>query len=386
MGSTMIPVKYNARNLVVRWKTTLMTALGFTMVVAVLVLLLALVEGVSRVCRTSGEPENVIVLAKGNTDEVFSQIEIRTGRELERFPGVGRSLDDQPLASRETYLVVHRLLEATGAFKFLQVRGVQPVAYEVHTRVKLIEGQRFRPNRGEVIIGRGVQREHQLNLGDTVQIGRKQWNVVGVFEADGSAFEAEVWCDQAELASEFRRDAVYSSIVLRANDADAAADLVERLKESRTVACTPQSELEYYAKQAQQTEMIAGAAWIIAWFMGIGAIFGVMNTMFAAIGARRKDIAVLRILGFQPSEILISFLLEAILISVIGGGAGIAIGMVFNGMSSSASVGTREVEFAFRVTESTITFAAGFALSMGILGGLLPALSVIRVQPLEALR
>lgn len=382
----MIPVKYNARNLVVRWMTTLMTALGFTMVVAVLVLLLALVEGVSRVCRTSGEPENVIVLAKGNTDEVFSQLEIRTGRDLERFQGVGRTLDDQPLASRETYLVVHRYLEDTGVFKFLQVRGVLPVAYEVHTRVKITEGQRFRPNRGEVIIGRGVQREHRLNVGDPVQIGRKRWHVVGVFEADGSAFEAEVWCDQSELASEFRREAVFSSMVLRANDAAGAADLVERLKESRTVSCSPHSEIEYYAKQAEQTEMISAAAWIIAWFMGIGAIFGVMNTMFAAIGARRKDIAVLRILGFKPSEILISFLLEALLISAIGGGLGIAIGTLANGVSSSASVGAREVEFAFRVTESTITFAAGFALSMGVLGGLLPALSVIRVQPLEALR
>jgi ABC-type antimicrobial peptide transport system permease subunit len=146
------------------------------------------------------------------------------------------------------------------------------------------------------------------------------------------------------------------------------------------------TETDYYAKQAEQTEMITAAAWIIAWFMGVGAIFGVMNTMFAAIGQRRKDIAVLRILGFRPHEILISFLLEAILISFVGGVLGIMMGMAVNGFSRSTAVGAREVEFAFKVTESTIIFAAGFSIAMGITGGLLPALSVVRIQPLEALK
>jgi putative ABC transport system permease protein len=207
-----------------------------------------------------------------------------------------------------------------------------------------------------------------------------------VFEAGGSAFESEVWCDLTELASQFRREGSYSTVVLRAENAEAAVDLAERLKASRSIVSNPQTEPAYYAKQAEQTQMISTAAWIIAWFMGVGAIFGVMNTMFAAIGARRKDIAVLRIIGFKPHEILISFLLEAILISIVGGFLGIALGMAVNGFSRSTAVGAREIEFAFRVTQSTIFFAAGFSMAMGVLGGLLPAFSVVRIQPLEALR
>jgi putative ABC transport system permease protein len=382
----MIPLKYNARNLVVRWKTTLMTASGFTLVVAMLVVMLAFVEGVQTVCRTSGEPENVVVLAKGNSDEVFSQLDPRIMTELENVPGVARDSRSQPLASRELFLVVHRYLEQAGVFKFLQVRGVTPIGFEVHTQLKIVEGRPLRASQSEVIIGTGVQREHQLNVGDQIPIGRKLWTVAGVFTAEGSAFESEVWADLTELASQFRREGVYTTMVLRTDSAEAAADLSERLLNSRSISCNPQTEIEYYSKQAEQTDLINNAAWIIAWFMGIGAIFGVMNTMFAAIGARRKDIAVLRIIGFKPHEILTSFLLEAILISLIGGLLGIGIGIAVNGISLSTAIGAREVAFAFRVTETTIAFAMAFTLAMGILGGLLPALSVVRIQPLEALR
>jgi putative ABC transport system permease protein len=383
----MIPLKYNARNLVVRWKTTLMTASGFTLVVAALVVMLAFVEGVQQVCTTSGEPENVIVLAKGNTDEVFSQMDTRLMNELENARGVGRSSTGQPLASREIFLVIHRKLDQEGVFKFLQIRGVQPIAFEVHTQIKLIEGSPLRANQSEVIIGKGVQREHKLNVGDEIPMGRKTWRVAGVFEAGGSAFESEMWADLTELASQFRREGIYSTMVLRTDGSDEALDLAAKLQDSRSISCNPKTEPEYYAKQAEQTQMISQAAWIIAWFMGIGAIFGVMNTMFAAIGQRRKDIAVLRILGFKPHEILVSFLLEAILISFIGGAIGIGLGMGVNGLSRSTAVGSaREVEFAFRVTEGAIAFAAGFSLTMGIVGGLLPAMSVVRIQPLEALR
>jgi len=371
---------------VVRWKTTLMTAAGFMLVVAALVVMLAFVEGVQVVCATSGEPDNVIVLAKGNNDEIFSQLDSRTVTEVVNTPGIAVNDAGELRASREMFLVVHRLLEESGAFKFLQVRGVTPMAYDVHSNINVVDGQMYRPSQSEVIIGRGVQREHELNVGDQVPIGRKLWTVAGVFESNGSAFESEVWCDLTELASQFRRTGSYSTVVLKTESPDAADDLVERLRNSRSIVCNAQTEPSYYAKQAEQSQMIAAAAWIIAWFMGIGAVFGVMNTMFAAINQRRKDIAVLRIIGFQPHEILVSFLLEAILISIVGGALGIGFGTIVNGISATAPSGTREIEFAFRVTQSTVLFAAGFAVSMGILGGLLPALSVVRVKPLEALR
>ncbi len=383
----MIPLKYNARNLVVRWKTTLMTASGFTLVVAALVVMLAFVAGVQEVCTTSGEPENVIVLAKGTNDEIMSQMDLRLASDLENVRGVARNDKSQPMASREMFLVVHHQTEPGGPFKFVQLRGVTPLAFDVHTQFRIIDGIPLRANQSELVIGKAVQRELKLNVGDQIDLGRKTWKIAGVFEAAGTAFESEVWADLTELASLFRRDGVYNSVVLRADNAEDAADLSARLAESRSISCNPRTEPDYYSKQAEQMNMISSAAWVIAWFMGIGAIFGVMNTMFAAIGQRRKDIAVLRIIGFKAHEILISFLLEAILISIIGGGLGIALGMGVNGYTRNATVGgAREVAFALRVTESTVIFAAGFSMAMGVAGGLLPALSVVRVQPLEALR
>ena len=382
----MIPLRYNARNLIVRWKTTLMTAAGFTLVVTALVIMLAFIAGIQAVCTVSGSPENVLVLAKGANDEVFSQLDNRTVSEIENARGIARDRQGRPLVSRELFMVVHRFLEAENVFKFLQIRGVQPAAYEVHEQVTLIEGRMAKQNQSEIIIGRAVQTEHHLNIGDMVEIGRKPWKVSGIFTANQSAIESEVWCDLSEVASQFRREGFYSTLVLRAKDAEAAVQLAERLSASRTAPCSAQPEQAYYAKQAENTQMMRTGALVIAWFMGLGAIFGVMNTMFAAIGQRRKDIAVLRIIGYQPHEIVISFLFEALLIAAVGGFLGISLGYAANGLTTSTSISAREVQLAFKVDQTTILIASTATLLMGFFGGLLPALSVVRIQPLEALR
>jgi putative ABC transport system permease protein len=382
----MIPLRYNARNLIVRWKTTLMTAAGFTLVVSALVIMLAFVAGIQAVCTVSGDPRNVLVLAKGASDEVFSQIDSQTASEIENTRGIARDRKGQPLVSRELFMVVHRFVESENAFKFLQIRGVQPSAYEVHDQVTVVEGRMPRANQSELLIGRGIQGEHKLNLGDTVEIGRKPWKVAGVFNANRSALESEVWCDLSELVSQFRREGFVSTIVVRTTSPEAAAQLSERLMSSRLTPCTAQPEQSYYAKQAENTEFMKTGAIVIAWFMGLGAVFGVMNTMFAAIGQRRKDIAVLRILGYQPGEIVISFLLEALLIAAIGGFLGISAGYLANGFTTSASISAREVQLAFKVDQSAVLIASIATFLMGLFGGLLPALSVVRIQPLEALR
>jgi putative ABC transport system permease protein len=382
----MVPVSYNYRNLMVRWKTTVMTAAGFTLVVAALVVMLAFINGIEKVCATSGEPENVIVLNKGNHDEVISQVERSLVGQVENTPGIAQDAQGEPLASRELFMVVHHYSEKQRAFHFLQVRGVQRQAFKVHTQLHLVEGRMFLPSQSEVAVGKAVQREHGLSVGDVLELGRKRWRIAGVFESGGSAFESEVWTDLTELANQFRREGVYSSLVLRTADAEAAKDLAERLTGSRSVSVEAQTEPKYYEKQGEQTRALQTAAWVIAWFMGIGAIFGVMNTMFAAIGQRIKDIAVLRIMGFQARDILLSFLLEAVLIAFLGGALGLALGYCANGITRSAPIGSRQIEFAFDVNGSTVLVAAVFTGIMGILGGLLPALSAMRIKPLEALR
>jgi putative ABC transport system permease protein len=381
----MVPLSYNYRNLRVRWKTTLMTASGFTLVVAALVVMLAFIHGIEAACATTGEAENVILLSKGNNDEVLSQMERGLVSQVENSKGVALDAASQPIASRELFMVVHHQNERTGAFRFLQVRGVLPVAFRVHTQLRVSEGRAFRPSQSEILIGKGVQRENHFQVGDAIEMGRKRWKIVGVFEAGGAAFESEVWCDLNELASQFRREGVYSSVVLRAPTPRGAEELAERLSGSRSVSVEAMTEPKYYQKQSEQTKIMQTAAWVIAWFMGVGAMFGVMNTMFAAIGQRTKDIAVLRIMGFESGDILLSFLLEAILIAAIGGLLGVVLGAATNGLTRSASIGARQIDFAFRVDAGILTFAALFTLVMGILGGLLPALSAMRIKPLEAL-
>lgn len=382
----MIPLSYSWRNLRVRWKTTLMTASGFTLVVGALVVMLAFIRGVEEVCAVSGEAENVLVLAKGNSDEVMSRLDPRAASQVENARGIARDAAEQPLASRELFMVVHNQDRETGAYRFLQLRGVLPAAFRVHTVVRLSEGREFRPGQSEVIIGQAVQRETGLRVGDVLEVGRKPWKVSGVFRANGSALESEIWADLSEAASRFRCEGAFSSVVLRTSSADGAEELAERLTQDRSISVEAMTETHYYRKQGEETNIMKTAAWVIAWFMGVGAMFGVMNTMYAAIVQRTKDIAVLRIMGFEAGHILLAFFLEALLIAILGGGLGLALGFAANGVSQSASVGMKQVAFSFRVDAGVVAFAGVFTVLMGTLGGVLPALTAMRIQPLEALR
>lgn len=381
----MVPLAYNYRNLFVRWKTTLMTAAGFTLVVAALIVMLAFVNGVQRVCAVTGEPENVVVLKDGNVDEVLSQLDVGLVNLVENVQGVGRDAQGRPLASRELFMVVANQDPVTGVYGFLQTRGVLPQAFAVHTVIKVVEGRNFHPSQSEVIIGRGVQREIGKNVGDTFRMGRKDWKVAGIFEAGGGAFESEIWCDVSELAGHFRHEGIYSSVILRTAGPKQTEALLDRLDHS-PFKVESMSEPAYYERQANQTQVISQAAIVISVFMAIGAVFGVMNTMFAAIGQRTKDIAVMRILGFSPKEIVVSFLMEAMLIATVGGLAGTGIGYAVNGMTRSAGLGAKSVEFAFRVDARIVLVGVIFTFIMGLLGGLLPALHSMRIKALDSLR
>lgn len=382
----MVPISYSFRCLVVRWKTTLMTASGFTLVVAALIVMLAFINGIQSVCATSGDPENVIVLSKGAGDEVLSQVDRNLVSQIENTAVQVDGQVVRPVASRELFMVVNRFDDTQGDYTTFQVRGVTPQAFQVHPQVRVIAGHTLRPGQSEILVGTFIQRQFQLRVGDTLRMGRKTWRVAGILEAAGSAFESEVWCDLNELASQFRREGVYSTVVLRVPHPRAVEPLIRALSSSRRFSVAALSEPKYYEKQAEGTQVLRTAAWVIAWFMGLGAIFGVMNTMFAAIGQRVKDIAVLRILGFRSRDILISFLIEALLIAALGGTLGSALGYAANGLTQRAELGSHQFEFAFRVDTTSLLLAGVFSLIMGILGGLLPAMSAMRIKPLETLR
>jgi len=382
----MVPVSYNYRNLLVRWKTTLMTASGFLLVVTALIIMLAFVNGVQTVCTSSGQPENIIVLKQGNFDEVLSQMDRRLVSQIEATPGVLRNAVGRPLASRELFMVLTQWNEQSGEYHRLQARGVEPVAMEVHQQVNVAEGRMFRRNSREVIVGIGFARSQRIAPGDTLALGQWEWDVVGVFSAAGSAFESEIWCNLGQLAGLFHREGIYSSVVLRTAGETAADHALEYLEDNRAVAVSAQKETDYYRQQAEQMNVIRTGAIVIAIFMAVGAIFGVTNTMFAAIGERSKDIAVMRLLGFKRSEIVLSFLMETLLLALIGGTLGALLGCAINGLTLNTALGAKSVAFAFKINGTILAIAAVFTLIMGMIGGLLPALSAMRIRPLEAMR
>jgi putative ABC transport system permease protein len=372
--------------MLVRWKTTLTTASTFTLVVAGLVMMFAFVNGVLHVCRVSGETDNVIVLQDGITDEVFSRIDAYTAGQVESVKGVSTAAQGGPLCSRELFLVVSDRDRRTGQYFFRQVRGVLPAALEVHGRVNLVRGTNLRHHREEVIVGAKLARDQQLGVGSELRIGDRQWSVVGIFEAGGGVFETEIWCDLNRLADQFDRSGEYTTLVLKTSGPSEAVSLAERVRDRFRNRIVVDVETEYYRRQTEQIEMLRTGAMLIAGLMSLGAVFAVMNTMFAAIRHRQQDIATLRILGFSRGEILACFIIESSLIACIGGVVGSSVGLAVNNVTLSTPLGFKDLEFAFRVDATTMVAGIGLALALGILGGLLPALTAMRVSPLECLR
>lgn len=382
----MIPVSYAYRNLLVRWRTTFMTASGFTLVVAALIVMLAFFNGIRAACVTTGQSENILVLNEGNLDEVLSEIDVLTARQVEAIPEIVKNAAGRPCVSRELYVVVTESDAATNEPVLFQVRGVQPTVWDVHTQAQLVSGRLFRPGMGEVIVGKGFLAERKLQLDDSIQIGVRRWKIVGAFAAGGATFETEIWGDLGELGGYFRRQSIYSSLVLKTSSVAAAQAGVARLNDSRQFAVDAQLETDYYNRQAAQLETIRTGSLIVVVFMAIGAVFGVTNTMFAAIGQRIKDIAVMRLMGFERGEIVLSFMLETLLIATVGGALGASLGLLINGASLNMALGAKSVAFALQVDQTTLLLALGFTYVMGLLGGLLPAVAAMRVSPLESLR
>jgi ABC-type lipoprotein release transport system permease subunit len=412
-----VPLTYNLRNLAVRWRVTALTALAFTMVVGLLIVMLAFVNGLNHLTAGSAQPGNVIVLSEGSTDELWSSLPVDVAGDVIREPGILRDDQNRPLASRELYVVASQTVppghgHAEEWERFLQVRGVEDpdLSMAVHGLDMEPGGAYFsaagvqsmgegRPPAIQVLLGAGLARElgrdvgkPQLDVGDVIQIGSRDWVVVGVMKNSGSAFDSEVWAKAQKVGDHFQKQGMFTTVVLRAAGKEGARALADHLK--RDYKKTPleaQTEAEYYSKLAQANNQLLYAAYFVAIIMGAGGAFGVMNTMFAAISQRTKDIGVMRIIGFASWQILVSFLLETLAIAVLGGLAGCALGMLTNGWSASSIVGGdggpgKSVMLRLVVDGNTLAIGLLFTLVMGLLGGLVPSVSAMRLRPLESLR
>jgi putative ABC transport system permease protein len=392
-----IPISYNVRNLILRKGLTLMTALGIALTVTTAIFLMALVAGLNRAFVSSGNPLNVLVLRKGSEAELSGGFDAALFPTLKTLPGIAKDSHGEPMVSGEwVVVIVLPRKDGTGEVN-VTVRGMMPDGLEMrqlagpkgHPGVKLVAGRWFDTGQREVVVSQSIRdRFAHANIGDTMQFGKGSWKVVGIFDAGGSAYESEVWGDVNQMASDFDRQGGFSSAYLHATDPIAAEALKNRVSDDQRLKLEGVLETDYYAKQTSSGAPIKVIGIVVGFIMAIGSIFAAMNTMYAAVAYRGREIATLRVIGFSRPAILTSFVLESLLLALLGAIAGILLMLPFNGMQTGTSnaVTFSEVVFALRITPQVAGYAILFALIMGLVGGLAPAWHAARQNILNALR
>jgi putative ABC transport system permease protein len=384
-----IPISYNIRNLILRKGLTIMTALGIALTVTTAIFLMALLAGLQRAFVSSGDPRNVLVLRKGSEAELSGGFDAALFPTLKTLPGIAKDSHGEPLASGELVVViVLPRRDGTGEVN-VTVRGMMPAGLEMRPSAKLAEGRWFQPGQREVVVSKSIRgRFTHTNIGDTMEFGKGAWTVVGIFDAGGSAYESEIWGDVNQMSSDFDRQGGFSSAYLRATDPIAADALTKRVADDQRLKLEGDLETEYYAKQTRSGGPIKYIGIVVAFIMAIGSIFAAMNTMYAAVAYRGREIATLRVIGFSRPAILASFVFESLLLALLGAVVGILLMLPFNGMQTGTSnaVTFSEVVFALTITWQVAAYAMLFALVMGLVGGFAPAWHASRQNILSALR
>jgi putative ABC transport system permease protein len=338
----------------------------------------------------SGSTGNALVTRAGATSEMTGAVSLDEVKVIEDAPGVAHSADG-PIITPEVVVIAPFPLIRTGTDANVQVRGVSPKALEVRSKVKIIEGRFFQPGLTELIVGRNVASTYAgLALGDTVKFGGGTWHVVGVFDAGGSAFDSEVWCDSVVLNQTYKRpDTIYQSVTVHLTSPGALRQFKDSMTADPRMSVDVIREVDYYSKQSKSvTTLIVVLGTIIAIVMGIGAVFGALNTMYSAVSERSREIATMRALGFGGPSVVISFLIEALLISFLGGVVGCLAALPLNGLTTSTMnfQTFSSLAFAFRITPVLLLTGIIFALFMGVIGGLPPAIRAASRPVAQALR
>jgi len=384
-----VPIRYNIRNLRLRKGATVMTSLGIALTVTIAVFIMALLAGLHDAFSTTGDPLNVLVLRKGSNSELSAGGIPREAVDIIRnMPGVAHNGRGEPMVSGEDVLViVLPRTDGTGEVN-VTVRFLMPLGIEMRPKVKLISGRWFTPGQREVVVSSSIRKRFaHATIGDAVPIGSGYWNVVGVFDAGGTASGSEIWGDINQLSTEYDRG-IYSSALIRAENGPAAAALKNRVADDQRLKLNGMLEPEYYASQTSSGAPIQFVGMIVAIVMAVGSCFAAMNTMYAAVAYRAREIATLRILGFSRPSILTSFVLESLLLSLLGALAGIVLMLPFNGLTTGTSnaVTFSEVVFSLRMTPPVVAAAFVFAAAMGLFGGLAPAWHASRQNIIGAVR
>ncbi len=385
-----IPLIYNVRSVRARWTSTIVAVLGIAGTVGVFVAMLSLARGFKATLVASGSPDNALVMRAGSSSEMMGGITLDSIKVIQDAPGIARG-SSGPLITQDVVGVMPIPLISTGTDANVQIRGVSPNVLEIRKFVKIAQGRMFNPGMSEIVVGKNASKTYSgLTVGNKIDMAGGHWEVVGVFDAGGSAFDSEIWTDSRVLNDILKRPPnIFQSATVHLESPNSFQTLKDSLTSDPRLNVDVTREIDYYAKQSTtMTTLITVLGGFVAAIMAIGAIFGALNTMYSAVAERGREIATMRALGFNASSVIFSFLVEALLISFIGGVIGCLVVLPLNGLTTSTMnfQTFSNLAFAFKITPELLVKGIIFALVMGVVGGLLPAVRAASLPVATALR
>ena len=390
LTQTLAVTLMNLRSLGQRVGPSSVAVVGFACVVAVFVAVLSIAEGFRRVMERGTSPDVALVLRTGSDTEMSSGLEMDAARIVKDAPGVLRSATG-PVASAELFVVVDVPKRATGTDANVPLRGVEPAAFEVRPEVRIVQGAAFRPGRNEVIVGRAAAREFAgLDVGSRLRWGDNEWEVAGIFTADDSIYESEIWTDVRVLQPAYRRGSGFQSVYARLESPDSFQRFKDALTSDPRLDVDVMREDDYYAEQSRVLRSLVNTLGnLIALLMAVGATFGALNTMYSAVAARSREIATLRALGFQGGPVVVSVMVESLLLALVGGLVGGGLAWAIADGYQTATMNWQsfsQVAFSLTVTPRLLVGGIAYALAMGFLGGIFPAVGAVRTPIVVGLR
>jgi putative ABC transport system permease protein len=385
-----IPIVYNLRSVRARWTSAIVAVLGIAGTVGVFVAMLSLAHGFKATLVSSGSEDNAIIVRAGATSELTSGVALDSVKIIQDAPGIARG-SEGPLVTPEVIIVAPIPLISTGTDANVQVRGVSKNVLEIRRQIRMIEGRMFTPGLAEIVVGKNANKSYSgLTVGNTISLGSVRWNIVGIFDAGGSSFDSEIWADAHLLGPAYNRgENNFQSVTVRLTSPDSLKQAQDALTADPRLNVDVTREIDYYSKQSNRlTLLITRLGGLVAVIMAIGAVFGALNTMYSAVAERGREIATMRALGFGGPAVVFSFVLEALLISFVGGVLGCLAVLRLNGYTVGAmNLQTfSHVNFAFTITAELLIQGIVFALLMGVLGGLFPAIRAASLPISHALR
>ncbi len=385
---TLAVTRIGISSLPQRWGASSVIVVGIAGVVGVLVAMLAMGEGFKATLNRTGSDDSAIILRGGSQSETNSVITREQVPLISSLAGIARGADGRPLVSPEASQVVNMVTKADGTDANAQLRGVGATGWTLRPQIKLVEGRKFNPGMRELVVGKGAQRQYVgLDVGKQVELANQQWTIVGAFES-GDSYESELWSDTETLSSTYQRTS-FQSVTARLDGKDGFKELKAAMAADPRLKLDVQTTRDYYGKQSEGlTKVISILGTVVGTIMAIGAIFGALNTMYAAVAGRAREIATMRALGFRGLPVVVAVMLETMLLALLGGILGAAVAwLLFNGYSvSTLGSNFSQVMFQFRVTPELIWNGLKWALGIGLVGGLFPALRAARLPVTEALR